>query len=168
MGYAQTSIVFYGVEIPAKVAEKIFNDPKLQAENQNPDWEGFRIPGPRVYRALDVSDPKSKQLVQPTPASPYPAHESCAMEYEVIYPTLISDGSDSRIHNLQCDTEDGCPTYLGVFIASKGYAFQDKIAYFVKNLPPEAVNIFQVAVAPILAQYGITSAPEVHIIQQVW
>lgn len=169
MGYAPTAIVVYGVKIsdPA-LAENIFNYlyAKLN-KNEDDDIEGLFLCDPKhtYYRKIssyDVQRGRSQKL----PQTPYSQHNDGTSGSTVMYPSMFGENADSRIDNLDFMPDND--NYLGIYVASKGYAYHDDISYFLKNIPMEVVENFKLYIQPILDDFKISDVAEVHICNQVW
>lgn len=161
MGYAATSIVMYGVAIDEKVAQSI----KKQEMREDNDelFSDDTMYSHNFYRQNHAKlTPQYQQL---TPITPYSEHVK-GVEADVFSPKMLADDTDSRIHSLTY--ESGMQHYLGIYVASRGYGYQDDIIFFINHLPQEAMDNFQKVVKPLLEKYHISDTPEIHIITQTW
>jgi hypothetical protein len=79
---------------------------------------------------------------------------------------LMGDGADSRI----TDEDAGVDTYaFGILLASKGYAYNDKINDYTNPVNPIAIQRWNDYCVPLLTKAGIEIVePEVVRIVQVW
>src|SRR5690606_4817247 len=111
-----TTIVFYGIKINEGLAQKL-------VEQLDPQESGeIFIPScPQIFRKVAPSDPRYPQKY---PVTNYADHDE-GVESLVFCPQILSEDTDSRIHSLM--VEPGHQHYFGIYIASKGYAFQDQI-----------------------------------------
>ena len=151
MSYADTKIVIYGVKINSDIAKKIYES------ELNEDGE------------LSCNDPEfmfhRKEEDQLFPITPYEQHDD-GYDSTVFNVDLWSEGTDSRIHNNKYQPKR--QHYLGIYIASSGYAYTDNIKYFLKSTPLEALRNFEMLVEPLLKKYEIKEDPEVYTVNQVW
>jgi hypothetical protein len=156
MGYAATTIVMYGVAIDEDIAEQIKNNEMHEDDGFNDEKMYDNI----FYR----KNHEGNRYPQNEPITQYSEHDKGMGE--VFYPEMRSDGTDSRIASNTY--EPGYQHYLGIYIASKGYAYDDRINQFVKKVPQEAVENFKNAIQPLLDKYGVTDEPDIQIINQTW
>lgn len=161
MSYAATTIVVWGIRVNEDIAEKIYNE-----LTQNDDSEAIinMEPSDRYLRKM-TSNYKRNIQQKYYNISPYSQHDS-GYGSEVFEPRLFSDGTDSRIDSLTFDL--GYNHVLGIYVASKGYAYNDKIESFIKSVPQEAKNNFEKYIKPILDKYNIKEQPDIVIVNQTW
>lgn len=157
MGYQMTKILIYGIQIPELAAKRL-------QEKFSPEDGCFFIKSKKSFSRKLGEYSISKGETQNYPITPYKQHDDG--QEEVFHPTLISDGTDSRIHSLEYD--EGFDHYVGIFIASNGYGYLDKVNYFLKNPPPEAVIAFNEDLLPILKTLNVELEPELLILNQMW
>lgn len=172
MGYASTDVIVYGVPVSEEIAEKLYqrfvgkeflDD---NEEQENPNFTGdFYIPNTEhlfYFRKLYEGDKHTQQ----EPITPYKQHSTGGINSHIFYPTLISEGTDSRIDNLIFDS--GYQHYFGIYVASKGYGYYDEIKSFIRKTPQEAIDNFNQAILPILKEYHVDIEPDTHIVNQTW
>lgn len=141
MGYAATTILVYGIRISNEDAKKIYE--------AFVDEEGeFQY---------DENDILLEERHHP--------HRKIRPR-ERYYPNMYSEGTDSRIHDLLL--EDGFEHVIGLYIASKGYAYNDVIEdYLSPNQMCE--DNYNKYIVPMLDALGIEKQePKVLIVNQVW
>lgn len=156
MGYAATTVIMYGVAIDEDIAEQIHNNEM----NEDGEFNGEKMYDNVYYR----KNHQGSRHPQQEPVTQYSEH-NLGMGY-VFHPDMLSEDTDSRIHSNTFEPDH--QHYLGIYIASKGYAYDDNIKEFIKNIPPEAVENFKNAIQPLLDKYGVTDEPDIQIINQVW
>lgn len=171
MGYGKVSIVLYAVEIPEDIAAKIFrdnnNDDDEDYDEDDEDDEDYDEDEEEVLLFCKSKHYRKSTDNQRLPVTTYAAHDTGSSGSEVFYPIMVADGADSRIDLMEY--MPGATHYLGIYIASKGYAYTDKINYFLNNpIPPEAIVNFNESIQPLLEQYGIVEKPQIVLAQQVW
>jgi hypothetical protein len=140
MGYRQTTIVVYGVELSNDQAEKIYN-------------ENFVDNGEMVYDKVDTQT-SEVAYVHRIRGNVYKNRNT---------PAMFADGADSRIHDLAYSVEAGRHVF-GIEVASRG---SDKIEKYLKNTSPEAIRNYHKYILPILQLEGIATDPEIFIVTQV-
>ena len=144
MGYAATTILVYGIRISSEDAKKIYEDCR----------EDFREVGTMYFDANDIQLEKrenSQWNLRPR---------------ERYFPNMYSEETDSRIHNLKF--EEGYSHVVGIYMASKGYAYNDVIEdYLSPNQMCE--DNYNKYIVPMLDALGIEKQePKVLIVNQVW
>lgn len=155
MGYAATTIIMYGVPIDEHIAQKI-NTHEMNHDIFN-DKEMYK----NCFYRKDYPNSGHKQ---PTPVTPYSFHDFGGGD--VFNPQMLSDGTDSRIHSNTFEQEH--QHYLGIYIASKGYGYEDQINKFLKEIPKEAIENFNNSIQPLLDKYQVKETPDIQIIEQTW
>lgn len=153
MGYAITKILLYGIKLDSQNA-LLIDDYLSEAE----------LPSSNIFRKLNEYSIK-KGIVQKLQITPYNQHQ-CGQDVEVFHIDMLSDGADSRCDNLSYN--EGFESYLGIVVCSAGYGTQDDFDYFLNNLPPEVINLYNTNVLPILEKYKIEANPEIKVIVQNW
>lgn len=138
MGYALTTIAYFGVELSPDEAELVFE--ALVQANMQADL------------TLD-----RKGAEQATTEAMYPYANGATM--------LASDGSDSRIDNLVLDK--GRKHGLGIKLASRGYGCNDNIATALRRIAKRTIARFEAELGPVLALCGITREPTPLTLSQV-
>ncbi len=142
MGYSQTTIAIFGVELTNEQAELIFNKHFHGGEELQ----------------YDEVDTLTNELS-------YVRHGKNVYR-ERHMPQMLADGADSRIDNMSY-SEDSGRHVLGIYLASKGYAYGDKIEDYL--IPSDkAISNFNKYIQPILDEDGIILTPRLQIISQVW
>lgn len=101
MGYANTTIVMYGVRLSSEDAKKIFD--KFYDEDEYEYTDSL----------IEYSD---EDVITDIDRHRY-------------YPNLVSEKTDSRIHCLEY--EEGYSHVFGLHIASNGYAYSDELENFM-------------------------------------
>jgi hypothetical protein len=160
MGYASTSIVVYGVKISEDIAKKIYTEEFDKNEGMFKDdnfYNGI------YFRKLPMSNINSNQ--QLTPVTPYKHHDEGTDSF-VFYPKMWAGEADSRVDSLIYEPMK--QHYLGIFIGSNGYAYNDKILHLIRKPPKEAIKNFEDSLRPLMSKYRIIEEPEVRVISQVW
>jgi hypothetical protein len=143
MGYSQTTIGVLGIEITDEQAKKIYNT-YLQAT------------GELVYDKADCITTEFQYN-----------HHGVDIFRERHMPQMLADDTDSRIDNLYYS--EGSRHVIGVYLASKGYAYGDKIEKYIMNIDKRAYDNFNKYIVPILKSEGIDFVePEMLLISQVW
>ncbi len=142
MGYGATAILVYGIKVSSEDAKKIYEDCKE-------DFEGV---GTMYYITEDVLEEE--------------IHHPQRKIRHRYYPTMYSEGTDSRIHNLEF--EERFNHVVGLYIASKGYAYNDNIEdYLTPNQMCE--DNYNKYIVPMLEDLGIEKKePKILIVNQVW
>lgn len=172
MGYAPTAIVVYGVKISDPVlAQRIYdflmNQPSRSKNKDNEDECSLFVCDPKhVYHRKITSYDIQRGRTQKLPLTPYIQHDQGTTGSNVMYPSMFSDNADSRVDDLWF-IPNGI-NYLGIYVGSKGYAYQDNISYFLQNIPVEVIENFRLYIQPILNHFKISDVGEVHICSQVW
>lgn len=160
MGYQATTIFLFGVPL-TQVQAELINQKYLNAEG-----EIMIPPGttPTIY-FRKLNDYFLRKTPQPEPVTPYVAHaEGCGST--VFNPQLISDGTDSRCDSLIFDPNYN--HYLGIYIGSKGYGYQDNLGALGNAVPAEVIENFVQILAPICVELVIDEAPQLHVVNQTW
>ncbi len=160
MGYALTNIVVFGVKLTEAEAESIYNKSCTEEDGFKEDKSLLR------YRRVEDHNKDRYGVKDGCCVTSYKQHDSGIGS--VVFDTQMwSDGTDSRSDSL--DFESGYEHYLGVYVASDGYAYGDDIVYFIKNPPPEALLAFEHNVKPILEEMGIEDkVPQWYMLRQTW
>lgn len=153
MGYAITKILLYGIKLDSQNAILI-DDYLSEAE----------LPSSNIFRKLDDYSIK-KGIVQNLTITPYDQHK-CGLGKEVFQIEMLSDGADSRCDSLSYN--EGFESYLGIVVCSAGYGTQDDFDYFLNNIPPAVITLYNTNVLPILEKYKIEAKPEIKVIVQTW
>jgi len=149
MGYAATTIVMYGVRLDTNDAKRFFD---YMLDN----YESFR--DDRVFD-LDEED----LLIEPDEILSNGRKIKGRARYE---PQMLADDADSRIHEMAY--ERGHSSVVGLFIASRGYAWSDPLEDFMSPDKRYTQN-FEKYVQPILDALGIKSEPpKIILVNQVW
>jgi hypothetical protein len=144
MGYATTTIAFYGVELSYEEAKKIF-------EERFGDEEEFDY---------DTKDTTTDEVAS--------VHHIRGTTYrERAMPQMLADGADSRINNMAFD-EESERHVIGVYLASRGYAHTDKIEDYIKSPSEKAKANYEKYILPILKEEGIEREPSILIVTQTW
>lgn len=146
MSYTVTTIVFFGIELSQEEAKRI---------KQKYFSEEF-FPSEGNYDPLDFTDDTVHNQ----------SGVNTGRNRERNMPQMLADGTDSRIHNM--DYEEGHQHYIGIYLASKGYAYNDKIKDFMKVPSEKAVQNFEKYIRPILIAEGIEKEPDIEIVTQTW
>jgi hypothetical protein len=144
MGYAATTILVYGIRISSEDAKKIYEDCK----------EDFQEVGTMFYSTDDI-------LLEER----HHPHRRIRPR-ERYYPNMYSEGTDSRIHDLKF--EEGYSHVVGLYVASKGYAYNDNIEdYLMPNQMCE--DNYNKYIVPMLEELEIEKQePKILIVNQVW
>ena len=159
MGYARTNIIIYGVKISDELANKIFN----KYFSEDTEYIEFSQDD-LIYYRKQSEDCSNKGLIQLTPISPYKQHDDGTYGSPALFPTMLSEKTDSRIHSLLYDK--GFDHVIGIQIASNGYAYEDDIEYFMKNIPKEVISEFNNTIMTVLEEYNINASPQIHLVTQ--
>jgi hypothetical protein len=155
MGYAQTTIIAYGIKIDEETAQQIYEN----EFNEDGEFEDVSL-----YQNIHYRKAYGGSNQQNEPATPYSQHDDGSGS-TVFYPEMWSNGTDSRIESLRFN--EGNQHYLGIYIASRGYGYSDDINFF-KKAPQEAIQSFETGIRPLMEKYGIKGRPGIRIITQVW
>lgn len=110
MGYQSTNIIIYGVKLTYEEAKTL---------------EPLLIEG-ELW--CDTAD-----LFVPVDTPPW----QTVLDRSIFDPRLLSDETDSRIDSLVLD--EGADHYFGIYVGSKGYAYNDNIMQILKNPVPQQV-----------------------------
>ena len=162
MGYASTSIVVYGVKIGEDVAKKIYEEEFDKNEGMFKDdnfYNGI------YFRKLPIGNGNINGHQQLTPVTPYKHHGEGTDSF-VFYPKMWAGEADSRVDCLIYEPMK--QHYLGIFIGSNGYAYNDKILHLIRKPPKEAIKNFEDCLRSLMNKYRIIEEPEVRVINQVW
>lgn len=144
MGYANTTVILFGVELSNEQAKKIYEERLEDTEEGNFPYE------PEDCITTEVM---------------YTHHEKPVYKERNI-PQMLADGADSRIDNMVY-SDDSNRHVIGVHLASRGYACDDKIEDFLT--PSEkAISNFNKYILPILNEENIETKPKIIIFSQVW
>lgn len=160
MGYASTSIVIYGLKISEDIAKKIYAEEIDKNEGVFKDknlYKGI------YFRKLPLS--KLDNHKQLTPVTPYKHHDE-GIDSFVFYPKMWAGEADSRVNSLIYEPMK--QHYLGIFIGSNGYAYNDKILHLIRKPPREAIQNFKDCIKPLMSKYRIMEEPDVILVNQVW
>lgn len=159
MGYAAVDILIYGIAVDEDVAAAIYEKEfDLNTGSFKEELEAKRIMARPVRPGDKPSDPN-------LPTSPY-GHDF-GLRSVVFNIDLVSEGTDSRIHDN--NFEPGHQHYIGIFVASNGYAYNDPLVPFIRKVPNEVIDNFNESVVPLLLRYGVTEiSPDIHIVNQTW
>lgn len=160
MGYANTTIVNWGVQLTPNESEKLHdylrNNNILNDDYQFEDKDYTEYPCvPNLPSHIDgIEQPYYD--TQPRYRTPRYVH----------YVELCSDETDSRIHSLVY--EPGFIHYFGIYCGSKGYAHTDNINHIMNNIPQKAKDNFDKFCKPILEELNLNSTPSIQVYSQVW
>lgn len=152
MGYAQTTIIIWGVELADDEAKRIYDKLNKDFENREDDDDGELIP-------FDVKDCITDEVS-------YNRRGVDVFRKRDI-PQLLADGTDSRIDNL-CYTERAERHVIGIYTASKGYAHSDKIEDYIPGPKQRTLDNYEKYILTILKEEGIERKPAIQIVSQVW
>lgn len=141
MGYAQTTIVVWGVELTNKQAEDIYKK--------------YFSGGEMSY---DKTDTTTNELSY--------VHRGQNIYRERYMPQMLADDADSRIHDMSY-SEDSYRHAFGIYLASRGYAHTDKIENYLTP-DKQALHNWDKYISPILKAEGINLEPSILLISQVW
>lgn len=166
MGYQATNIVLYGVELTAAEAAKIFDE--FNDEEEGLSFSSFEKKDYWRVRPVGEYFKNRPNYVEPDlPFTPYKQHDNGSGKSVVFDMQLLSEGTDSRIESL--GYEEGYPHFLGIYIASEGYAYSDDEVFFIQNCPEEAKNAFELNVRPFIEKMNIGDKfPKVRVVHQTW
>lgn len=142
MGYAKTLIIIWGVSLTPEQAKKIY--------------EKYFSEGEFEY---DVKDTLTEEIAY--------EHRGTPIYRERNMPQMVADGADSRIDDLSYSKESD-DHVLGIYVASKGYAYTDNIEEHIKNIGGKTFENFDKYIKPILQEEGISEEPKMRIMNQVW
>lgn len=167
MGYSNTSIVHWGVELTMEETIKLHEYLKqndllkkfMSEEIVMDDSDLTEYPCiPNLPTHLDgIEQPRYDVL---------PRYRRSRFVHCV---EVRSDETDSRIESNHFDYEEDVEIhYFGIYCGSKGYAYTDDIKYIMKNIPQKAKDNFDKYCKPILQNLNINKEPEVQIFNQVW
>lgn len=145
MGYASTTIAFFGIELSDEEAKNIFE------KYFNGEDEEFEY---------DEKDTLTDEIS-------YVHHNTGPVYRERNIPQMLADGADSRVDNMAY-SEDSQRHVLGIYLASRGYAYSDKIENYMKEVPAKAKENFEKYIRPILQKENIRKEPEILLINQTW
>lgn len=79
-------------------------------------------------------------------------------------PTMLSDGTDARIHSMRCSYEAENHV-IGIEVADKKY---DNINDYMLNVGEKTIENFNKYIQPILDEEVIIEKPSMKIVTQVW
>lgn len=167
MSYQATTIVLYGVKLNGEETEKLRNyiAPGLSNEDCVPLEKAIRkiVPDSEISRIHYYPGIPNSVNNMDAPGN----IRTSPREYH--FPEVLSDNSDSRIHTLQFDMDEGIDThYFGIYCGSRGYAYADEIEEIINNLPEKAEDNFELYCKSVLEGIGITSTPKIHLVTQTW
>jgi hypothetical protein len=149
MGYAATTILVYGVRLSPEQGKRVF-------DYMNDNFESFRDDRMFDYDCDNLLVEPGRDL----------GNGRKAGDRERYDPRMFSEGTDSRIHDL--GYEPGYNAVVGLYVASKGYAYSDNLEDFFTPDPRYTVN-FDRYILPILQELGIeVDPPKILIVNQVW
>lgn len=159
MGYANTSILIYGIKIKG---EEYLG---LQLDNAKLLYDKFKVGEhndinsyPKINKIVPI---KELQRKKQTTGNGYIYY------VDRYFSQLLSIGTDSRSDDLFY--EKGCDHIFGLEIASNGYGTNDDIADFINpKVKKRAKTLFDKYLKPILKDIGLKDIKDkFHIINQV-
>ena len=129
IGYANTTILIYGIKIEEDIAKKIYD---------SIGGEGFEEEIAKIIPESEIR--KDPSFV----------HNDKQYYNDRFVPNLFSLNTDSRVHSLKYD--EGFEHIFGLDIAQNGYGRDDDIANFIqdKSVAEKAKGIFDKYIIPFL------------------
>ena len=144
MGYSQTTIVVFGIEVTDEqaknISEKYINeDGEINHDEVDviTNEVSYHLHGKPIYETRD-------------------------------FPNLLADEADSRVDDMSY-SEGSYRHVFGIQMASRGYGCPDRIENYISNVPDRAKQNYVKYILPILREEGIEEVePSVLIVTQVW
>lgn len=160
MGHEQTTILMWGIRVPAPLAHlfylTFFDHHEHHFINMMNEIDCYH---------REINSHLHHIELQQFPLSPYYKHDF-GMNYPILHVDCRANLANSHVNNLHY--LDNHQHVIGIHVASHGNYFQDNLDYFKHNLPEQAQYNYQQYLKPWFKEQNIATLPDFHEIQQIW